>query len=153
VTALLLAITIGAALVQPGVSNRATQAIWLGTWRLDVAKSTYHPGPPPFKRATRTIERAGDWIKITDEMVRNRGGITHLEWTGRFDGLDYPVQGVEIVLTNAYRRIDDLTCELIQKIDDEVVATARMTISPDGKTVTTVNSGRTASATTIYEKA
>ena len=60
-------------------------------------------------------------------MVRNRGGITHLEWTGKFDGNDYPVQGVELVLTNAYRRVDDRTYELIQKIDGEVVATARLT--------------------------
>ena len=85
-------------------------------------------------------------------MVRSRGGITHLEWTGRFDGIDYPVQGVELVLTNAYRRVDDRTYELIQKIDGEVVAIARLAISPDGKTVTTVNSGKTASATTIYDK-
>ena len=33
----------------------------------------------------------------------------HLEWTGKFDGNDYPVQGVEVVLTNAYRRVDDRT--------------------------------------------
>jgi hypothetical protein len=85
-------------------------------------------------------------------MVRSRGGITHVEWTGKFDGMDYPVQGVELVLTNAYRRVDDRTCELIQKIDGEVVATARLVLSPDGKTITTVNSSRTAGATTIYDK-
>ena len=91
-------------------------------------------------------------ITIVDEMVRNRGGITHLEWTGKFDGIDYPVQGVELVLTNAYRRVDDRTYELIQKIDGEVVATSRLTMSPDGRTITTVNSSKTASATTIYER-
>ena len=85
-------------------------------------------------------------------MVRSRGGITHLEWTGKFDGKDYPVQGVELVLTNAYRRVDDRTYDLIQKIDGEVVATSRLTMSPDGKTITTVNSSRTASATTVYDR-
>ena len=84
-------------------------------------------------------------------MVRNRGGITHLEWIGRLDGNDYPVQGVELVLTNAYRRVDDRTYELIQKIDGEVVAT-RDHDSPDGRMITTVNASRTASATTIYER-
>jgi len=100
----------------------------------------------------RRIEASASGITITDEMVRSRGGITHLEWTGRFDGQDYPVQGVELVLTNAYRRVDDRTYELIQKIDGDVVATSRMTMSPDGKTITTVNSSKTASATTVYEK-
>jgi hypothetical protein len=28
---------------------------------------------------------------------------------GKFDGTDYPVQGVEVVVTNAYRRVDDRT--------------------------------------------
>ena len=84
--------------------------------------------------------------------MRSRGGITHLEWTGKFDGNDYPVQGVELVLTNAYRRVDDRTYELIQKIDGEVVATARLPISPDGTTITTVNTSRTASATTVYDR-
>jgi hypothetical protein len=98
------------------------------------------------------VERSGDGIKITDDQVRTRGGVTHLEWTGKFDGVDYPVQGVERVLTNAYRRVDDRTYELVQKIDGEVVATARLLISPDGRTITTVNSSRTASATTVYER-
>jgi hypothetical protein len=28
---------------------------WFGTWRLNIEKSTYEPGPPPYKRATFTI--------------------------------------------------------------------------------------------------
>ena len=133
-----------------GVSAAQIQPSWFGTWTLNLAKSSYSPGPPPFKRAMRRIEASASGITITDEMVRSRGGITHLEWTGRFDGQDYPVQGVELVLTNAYRRVDDRTYELIQKIDGEVVATSRLTMSPDGRTITTVNSSKTASATTVY---
>ncbi len=148
----LVAATLSAVLALPGVLTAQTQPGWFGTWTLNLGRSTYSPGPPPFKRATRTVTPSGDDITIVDEMVRNRGGITHLEWTGKFDGNDYPVQGVELVLTNAYRRVDDRTYELIQKIDGEVVATSRLTMSPDGRTITTVNSSKTASATTIYEK-
>jgi hypothetical protein len=139
-------------LALPGPAPAQTQPAWFGTWKLNLAKSTYSPGPPPFTRATRRIEASGDDVTIVDEMVRSRGGVIHLEWTGKFDGRDYPVQGVELVLTNAYRRVDDHRYELIQKMDGEVVATARLVLSPDGKTVTTVNSSRSASATTIYEK-
>jgi hypothetical protein len=139
-------------LALPGVAAAQTPTSWFGVWKLNLARSTYSPGPPPFRRATRRIEGAGDGIKITDDQIRSRGGVTHFEWSGKFDGVDYPVQGVELVLTNAYRRIDDRTLELIQKIDGQVVATARLLISPDGRTITTVNSSRTASATTVYEK-
>ena len=140
------------ALVLSGGLTAQIQPDWFGTWTLNPGRSTYSPGPPPFKRATRTVAVAGDEITIVDEMVRNRGGITHLEWTGRFDGHDYPVQGVELVLTNAYRRVDDRSYELIQKIDGEVAAISRLVLSADGRTITTVNSSKTASATTIYEK-
>ena len=139
-------------LALPGALAGQNQPSWFGTWTLNLARSTYSPGPPPFKRATRRVSSSGDDITIIDEMVRSRGGITHLEWTGKFDGKDYPVQGVELVLTNAYRRVDDRTYDLIQKIDGEVVATSRLTMSPDGRTITTVNSSRTASATTVYER-
>jgi uncharacterized protein (UPF0297 family) len=150
--AIQIAAVISGVLVLPGVLAAQPQPGWFGTWTLNLTKSTYSPGPPPFKRATRRIEPSGSDIKIIDEMVRSRGGITHLEWTGKFDGNDYPVQGVELVLTNAYRRVDDRTYELIQKIDGDVIAASRMVMSPDGKTITTVNSSRTASATTVYER-
>src|SRR5688572_19838966 len=38
---------------------------WLGTWKLNAAKSTYDPGPAPYKRATYTIEPREDGLKVT----------------------------------------------------------------------------------------
>src|SRR4051812_12021413 len=90
--------------VLPDVS--AQSAPWLGSWQLDPEQSTRTP-PSPYKRVTLTIEPAGDGLKVSYDMVGIRGGITHLEWTGRFDGRDQPVQGADTVLTNAYRRVDD----------------------------------------------
>lgn len=138
-------------LAPSGILLGQTPAGWFGTWKLNVAKSTFGP-EPPYKRATRRIETSEGSITVVDDLVRSRGGILHLEWTGKFDGLDYPVQGVEVVFTNAYRLLNDGTCELIQKMDGEIVATARLAISPDGKTLTTVTSSKTGSATTIYER-
>ena len=45
-----------------------------------------------------------------------------------------------------------VTGALVQKMDGVIVATARLAVSPDGKTLTTVTSSRTGNATTIYEK-
>ena len=135
----------------PGILPGQTLASWFGTWKLNVAKSTFGPALI-YKSATRRIELSDGAVAIVDDLVRSRGGIVHLEWTGKLDGLDYAVQGVEVVLTNAYRCLDDRTCELTQKMDGEVVATARLAISPDGKTLTAVTSSRTGMATTIYER-
>jgi len=135
----------------------ADQALapWIGTWTLDLAKSTYNPGPPPFKRAMCVIEPWQDGLRVTYDMVRPRGGITHLEWRGRFDGHDYPVEGVDRVVTNAYRQVADRTYKVITKVDGEVTEQARIAISPDGRTITTVTIGKNAQgqdATTVYDK-
>ncbi len=140
------------ALAAVAVPSAQARSPWFGTWKLNVAKSLFRPAPP-YKGATRRIEPVDGGIIIIDDLVRSRGGILHLEWTGKFDGRDYPVQGVEIVLTNAYRCADSYTCELTQRTDGEVSAVARLQISPDGGTLVTVTSSRSGgTATTIYEK-
>ena len=143
-------VTIAGVLAQPQTIP-PVGADWFGTWRLNVAKSTYST-EPPYKGGARRIAPSDNGMLIVDDLVRRRGGILHLEWTGKLDGLDYPVQGVEIVLTNAYRRVDDRTWDLVQKIDGEVVATARLAMSADGRTIATVTSGNTGHASTIHEK-
>ena len=41
-------------------------------------------------------------MKVIYEMVHPRGGVTHLEWMGRIDGKDYPLQGIDAFVTYAY---------------------------------------------------
>ena len=84
-------------LLSPTLVHAQSVPLWLGVWKLNVARSSFS-GPPPYKRATRSIEPSERGVRIVDDLVRPRGGVVHLEWIGRFDGLDYPVQGVEVVL-------------------------------------------------------
>ncbi|HLQ76065.1 MAG TPA: hypothetical protein VK210_01855 [Terriglobia bacterium] len=128
-----------------------------GTWKLNIAKSVYNPGPPPYKRTTCRIEPTPDGLKVIYDMVGIRGGVTHIEWTGKFDGRDYPVEGLDYVLTNAYTRIDDRTYDVMVKLDGSKAATARISISPDGRTLTTVTTarnaeGRNVNTTTVYDR-
>jgi hypothetical protein len=125
---------------------------WTGTWTLDVARSSPGTGPARYRRGTRRIEASESGVTIIDDLVQIRGGILHLEWTGKFDGLDYPVQGVEVVLTHAYRRVDDHTAALVQKIDGVVAATAQLAVSPDGRTLSITTSNARGNATSIYTK-
>src|SRR5499427_10268500 len=101
---------------------------WFGTWKLNPAKSTSN-SESRFKRVTLKVEPWQDGLKVTYEMVGVRGGVTHMEWTGKFDGRDYPMQGVDNVLTNAYRKIDDRSYENVIKIEGSVRATARVVVS------------------------
>src|SRR5215471_14698970 len=113
------------------------QAPWFGTWKLNPEKSTSNP-ESRFKRVTLNVEPWQDGLKVTYDMVGTRGGVTHMEWTGKFDGKDYPVQGVDYVLTNAYTPVDDHHYQIVIKVDGAIVATANVAVSADGKTLTTV---------------
>jgi len=131
----------------PGAAAQVPEA-WLGTWALNVARSTYTPGPPPYKRATYRIERLGDGFRVIYDMVHPRGGTTHLEWTGRMDGRDYALQGVDQAITYAYVPVADDACDVVVRIDGRVVARSRVTVSADGRAMIT----QTAGSTTVYEK-
>ena len=103
------------------------------------------------------IEPWNDGLRVTYEIVGARGGVTHMEWIGKFDGKDYAVEGVGYVLTNAYKPIDDHHYEIVIKVEGGVGATARVEISPDEKTLTTVTSqknaqGQDITTTTVYDK-
>jgi hypothetical protein len=111
-------------------------APWFGTWHLDVERSTY-AGPAPYRRATCVIEPWNDdGLKSTCDMVRVRGGVTHLEWAGRFDGSDHPVQGVEEYVTYAYTPRDDRGYDVVIKLDGREAARSRVIVSDDDRTMT-----------------
>lgn len=132
-----------------------------GTWKLNLARSVYEAGPPPYKRSIVKIESLPDALnirlKVTYDNVGIRGGVSHIEWEGKLDGKDYPIEGVDDVLTNAYTRIDERTYEVVVKADGTKAATARIVIAPDGKTLTSITSTRNAKGqilktTAVYDR-
>ena len=138
------------------LSAGPAQAPWFGTWQLNSAKSTATPDPR-FKRVTLRIEPVEDGLKVIYDMVGTRGGINHMEWSGRFDGKDYPVEGVDYVLANAYTPLSTNSYQIIVKVDGAIVATTTVVVSADGKTLTSVTSqknaqGQDVSTTTVYDK-
>jgi hypothetical protein len=141
----------------PAAAQVEVDPTWFGLWRLNLEKSIYRPGPPPYIRATYRIEPHVNGVRVLYDMVRPRGGVTHLEWTGRFDGRDYPVQGVEEFVTYAYQRIDARTYDVVTKLDGRPVARSRAVLSADGRSITTTTAGRDSrgvdtTTTTVYER-
>ena len=62
----------------------------MGTWKLNEAKSKF---AGKARNQTVVYEAAGDQTKVTVDGVDENGNATHNEWTGKFDGKDYPVTG------------------------------------------------------------
>ena len=127
----------------------------MGTWKLNEAKSKYSPGAP--KNTSVVYEAAGDSVKVTVDGVGADGTTTHNEWTGKFDGKDYPLTGDPTADTRSYKKIDTRTMELTNKKGGKPVVTGKITVSADGKSRTVVVSGTDASgkkvtSTAVYDK-
>jgi len=99
---------------------------------------------------------AGENIKGVIDGVDGQGKPTHSEWTGKFDGKDYPVTGDPSSDTRAIKQIDDHNYELTVKKGGKLTMTGKAVISADGKsrtvTVRGANAGKMVESTSVYDK-
>ena len=128
----------------------------LGTWKLNVAKSKFSPGPGP-KSSTVTYEAVGDAVKRTGEGIAADGKKTGFSYTAKFDGKDYPVTGSENLDAISIKKIDDHSTESTLKRAGKAVASAKRTISKDGKVMTITTTGTNAkgekfNTVAVYDK-
>jgi hypothetical protein len=111
-----------------------------GTWVLNVAKSTYKPGPAP-KSQTVTIQPSGQGEHVRSEARNINGTRVVTEYTAAYDGTDYPIKGSPVANTVSLKRIDARTTERFDKKDGHVMLVYRRVVSEDGKTMTVTING------------
>ncbi len=127
----------------------------MGTWKLNEAKSK--PAPGAGKNSMVVYAVAGDQIKVTVDGKDAEDKNTHNEWTGKFDGKDYPVTGDSTSDTRAYKEAGANTLEMTIKKDGKVTMTGTIVVSADGKSRTVTTSGTDAKGakfegTGVYDK-
>ncbi len=140
---ILSCLAVGAAVLASASSARAADN-WVGTWKLNVARSKFVPGPPPQSMTIRFEPATGGGIKLTADGVNGEGKATHFEYTAPFDGTDTPWIGNPNADSAAPRRIDANRYENFWKKDGKVVVTVSVTVSADGKTLTVIQRGKDA---------
>ena len=126
----------------------------MGTWKLNEAKSKF---AGKARNNTVVYEAAGDQVKVTVDGVDENGGAVHHEWTGKFDGKEYPVTGDTSSETRSYRMIDKHTLALTAMKGGKQTLTGRIVVSADGKTrtVTTTSTdaqGKKVTNVVVYDK-
>src|SRR5438445_12656530 len=127
----------------------------IGTWKLNEAKSKIGAGSP--KNSTVIYEAAGDSVKVTTDGTDGDGKPSHNEWTGKYDGKDYPVTGDPNTDTRALKKVSDHKFDLTGKKDGKAVVNGTIVISADGKTRTVSTSstdakGNKVKTTSVYDK-
>jgi hypothetical protein len=112
----------------------------IGTWKLDVAKSSYKPGPAP-KSATVTIDAAGKGIKVAVDVVGGDGAPMKWGYTSERDGKDVPVTGNPAYDTAAVTQASPTEGTIVYKKAGKPVVTVKTSIATDGKTMTATTTG------------
>jgi hypothetical protein len=111
----------------------------MGTWKLNEAKSKITPGTAKF--TTVTFKDMFGNIKVTGDGIAANGKPVHVEWTGKFDGKNYPVTGDPASDARSFKKIDDRTLESTVWNHGKVIGTGRMVVSADGKSRTVARRG------------
>ena len=135
------AIALMLATLLESASLLAQQDPFIGTWKLNLAKSKYSPGPA-LKSETVMLEPYGkSGQKLIADGVNAQGAPTHMDWSAEFDGKDYPVKGSQISDTLSLKRIGPNIEEATFKKGGKATVTLRAVVSKDGKTTTTTSTG------------
>ena len=132
---------------------------FVGTWKLNLAKSKFEPGPAP-KSQTRTIAAQGDGAKYTFDGVAADGTPFSYSFTVKYDGKDYPVTGTGMPAgadSIAIKLVGTNKAEATQKKGGKEVAKAEAEVSKDGKVSTVKIKGKTVDgkdfhSETVYDK-
>jgi hypothetical protein len=148
-----VALTLALCLV--GAALCFAQDALMGTWKLNDAKSKFPAGAT--KNNTVVYEAAGDQVKVSVDGTTADGKAVHNEWTGKFDGKDYPVTGDPSSDSRAYTKVSDHTLSMTVKKDGKTTVTGRIEVSADGKTrkvstMGTDSKGAKTSTVAVYDK-
>ena len=128
---------------------------FVGTWKLDVAKSKYDPGPAP-KSQTRTWDATG---KVTVEGINAAGKAVTYGYPIMNDGKDYPTSGTvpngaEMISS---KKVDPNTVEVHFKRGGKAAETTKFAVTMGGKMLTisakgTNPDGSAFNNVTVWEK-
>ena len=130
-------------LVAPRASVASAQnEPYVGTWELNLATSTFSPGPPP-KSQTLTFRAAGPHWTALLQGIDASGRPINPDMSNlaiSFDGKDHPTPNVDYE-TSAWKRINANKYEVIRKKAGKGVLTSINVVSMDGKTMTITTKG------------
>ena len=123
----------------------------IGTWKLNLEKSTFSPGPAP-KSQTRTYAETAQGISLTVQTTAADGKETTATLTFKDDGKPYPATGNADFDMVSVKRVDAQTVHSTQMKGTATVGTAVRTVSKDGKTLTFTQKGTHAGGVKYEDK-
>jgi hypothetical protein len=128
------------AILAIGTSAASAADAVIGTWNLNVAKSTFSPGPAP-KSQLRTYAESPQGVVLTIKTIAADGKESTASLTFKSDGKPYTLSGNPDFDTVSVKRVDALTVNSSQTKAGVNVGTGVRAVSKDGKTLTFAQKG------------
>ena len=115
----------------------------LGTWKANIAKCKYSPGPLPLKSYTLVREAATGGVKVTVTGQRTDGTPINAGYTAKYDGSPSAVSGSGTPYDSmSIKQVDANTFTSEAKNSQtKYQSDLRTVVSRDGKTMTTTGKG------------
>jgi hypothetical protein len=138
---------------------RAQENPFVGTWKLNLAKSKFTDTPAP-KSETRTVTAQGSGLKFSFDGVGADGSPISWSYTSELDGKAVPVtgsgipSGADMLVT---KRVDANTLTTTYLKAGKAVRTSRTMVSQDGKLTTVTGrsvgtSGKSTTVVSVWDK-
>jgi hypothetical protein len=124
--------------VGTGTALAADPAV--GTWKLNLAKSTFSPGPGP-KSQTRIYAESAQGMTVIVKTTAADGKDSTTNLTYKEDGKSYPASGSPDFDMVSVTRVDALTVHSTQTKAGATVGNAVRSVSKDGKMLTFAQKG------------
>ena len=121
-----------------------------GTWKVNLEKSRFSPGPAP-RSGTFTIKIANGIETYSSESVDASGKTTTGSFTAKLDGTDTPTTGSPYGDTISVKHPSPNHLVAVLKRDGKVTMTVHVTVSADGKTRTSTYSGKSADGKQVHD--
>jgi hypothetical protein len=128
---------------------------FVGTWKLNVAKSTLTGTSSDILSQTMTISETGSDIRTIIDVVSKSGETRHEEHTRTVDGKEHPARGAGFKLegaTETVLRVDASTHQITAKRDGKVTGVITSTTSPDGKVMTNHRTGSAGEEILVFDR-
>ncbi|HEY6065875.1 MAG TPA: hypothetical protein VIY96_06940 [Thermoanaerobaculia bacterium] len=124
---------------------------WIGTWKLNTAKSRFKPGPAP-KSLTLKWEATADGVRHTSDGVGSDGNPTHGTYVTKYDGQDVPWEGNPDADMASARKISANSYRNVWKKDGKTTITAKVVVSNKGKILTVTQVGKNAKGQAVNNR-
>jgi hypothetical protein len=127
----------------------------VGSWKLNEAKSKFPAGA--LKNLTVVYTADADSYKCVVDGVDGAGKPTHNEWTGKFDGKDYPVTGDPTTDTRSVKMVSPGHYAITNMKGGKPVLTSTVGFSTDNKTRTLTShmtdpAGKKLTSVAVYDR-